>query len=137
MSEQLKFFSDEWCAAALATRDSDAERKATKDPETFTHVLAFEVTDRPELITHMQYVAGDVVKFSASDLVEDDQVWARFKAKIEHYREAVEGRTPAANLVMGGKMRLVKGSMKDAIANAEAVNVIARNWGNVPTDWDA
>jgi hypothetical protein len=34
-------------------------------------------------------------------------------------------------------MRLVKGSMKDAIANAEALNVIVRNWGKVPTDWDA
>ena len=137
MSEQLKFFSDEWCAAALANRDGDGERKATKDPDTFTHVLAFEVTDRPELVTHLQYAAGNAVKFSASDLVEEDQVWARFKAKAEHFREAAEGRTPAANLVMRGSMRLAKGAMKDAIENAEALNVIVRNWGNVPTDWDA
>jgi hypothetical protein len=137
VSEQLKFFSDDWCAAALSCRDGDGERKVTKNPDSFTHVLAFEVTDRPELVTHMQYVAGHAVKFSATDLVEEDQVWARFKAKAEHFREAVEGRTPAANLVMRGSMRLVKGSMKDAIANAEALNVIVRNWGKVPTDWDA
>ena len=37
---------------------------------------------------------------------------------------------------MAGKMRIVKGTMKDAIENAKSLTLFMRSWGNVPTDWN-
>jgi hypothetical protein len=139
MTEQLKFFSDEWCGAAAAAHHGDLavrQSKALKDPVNFTHVIAFGVTDRPDLISHVQIVGGRVVSWSATNLYPEDEVWVRFQGKVEHFRDAAEGRTPAANLVMGGKVRLAKGTMKDAIENAKALNVLIGAWGDLPTDWD-
>jgi hypothetical protein len=139
MTDKLKFFSDEWCAAAAAAHQGDLaarQAKALKDPANFNRVLAFGVTDRPDLISHVEVVAGRVVNWSASNLYPEDQVFAAFQGKVEHFREAAEGKTPAANLVMGGKVRLVKGTMKDAIENARALNVLIGAWGELPTDWD-
>ena len=81
-------------------------------------------------------VAGHVVSWTASNFFDEDQIFAAFHATIDHFREAAEGRTPAANLVMGGKMKLVRGTMKDAIENARALNVLIGAWGDLPTDWD-
>jgi hypothetical protein len=139
MADQLKFFSDEWCAAAAAAHHGELavrQAKALKDPANFNRVLAFGVTDRPDLISHVEVVAGRVVSWSATNLFPEDQIFASFQGKVEHFREAAEGETPAANLVMGGKVRLVKGTMKDAIENARALNVLIGAWGDLPTDWD-
>lgn len=139
MTQQLKFFSEEWCAAAAAAHEGelgDRASKALKDPANFNNILAFGVIDRPDTVNHVEVVAGRVVKWTASDLFPEDQIFAAFQGKVEHFREAAEGKTPAANLVMGGKVRLVRGTMKDAIENAKALNVIIAAWGDLPTDWD-
>ncbi|MFC5731470.1 MULTISPECIES: hypothetical protein [Nocardioides] len=139
MTDQLKFFSEEWCAAAAAAHEGDLARrqaKALKDPANFNRVLAFSVTERPDLVTHVEIVAGRVVNWTATDFYPDDRIFASFRGATADFREAAEGRTPAANLVMGGKVRLVKGTMKDAIENAKALNVLIGAWGDLPTDWD-
>jgi hypothetical protein len=139
MTERLKFFSEEWCAAAAAAHQGELavrQAKALKDPDNFNRILAFGVTDRPNLVTHVEIVAGRVVNWSATNLYPDDRLFASFQGKIEYFREAANGTTPAANLVMGGKVRLVKGTMKDAIENAKALNVLIGAWGDLPTDWD-
>lgn len=139
MTGQLKFFSDEWCAAAAAAHEGELavrQAKALKDPANFNRILAFGVTDRPDLTSHVEIVAGRVVSWSATKLFPEDQIFASFQGKVEHFREAADGKTPAANLVMGGKVRLVKGTMKDAIENARALNVLIGAWGDLPTDWD-
>ena len=139
MTDQLKFFSEEWCAAAAAAHQGDLavrQSKALKDPANFHRILGFGVTDRPDLVTHVEVVGGRVVSWSATNLFPEEQVFASFQGKVEHFREAAEGKTPAANLVMGGKVRLVRGTMKDAIENARALNVLIGAWGDLPTDWD-
>lgn len=139
MTDQLKFFSEEWCAAAAAAHQGELavrQSKALKDPANFNRILGFGVTDRPDLVTQVEVVAGRVVSWSATNLHPEDQVFASFQGKVEHFREAAEGGTPAANLVMGGKVRLVRGTMKDAIENARALNVLIGAWGDLPTDWD-
>ena len=139
MANPLKFFSDEWCAAALAAHHGElAERqiKAVKDPANFNHLIVFEVTDRPDLVTELQYTGGRAVSWSAANDHGEDQAWARFRGAIEHYREAADGTIAAAGLVMAGKLRLVKGSMRDAVENAQALNIIIRAWGDLPTDWN-
>jgi hypothetical protein len=139
VTDKLKFFSEDWCAAAAAAHQGDLavrQAKALRDPAKANYILAFEVADRPDLISHVEIVAGHVKNWSATNLYPEDQIFARFVAPIEHFRDAAEGRTPAANLVMGGKMRLAKGTMKDAIENARALNVLLGAWGELPTDWD-
>jgi hypothetical protein len=139
MSDQLKFFSEEWCAAAAAAHVGDLARrqaKALRNPATFDRVLSFGVTDRPDLVTHVEIVAGRVVNWTATDFYPDDRIFAAFRGAVADFREAAEGGTPAANLVMGGKVRLVQGTMKDAIENAKALNVLIGAWGDLPTDWD-
>ncbi|MFI5626404.1 hypothetical protein ACIA03_23295 [Nocardioides sp. NPDC051685] len=139
MTDQLKFFSEEWCAAAAAAHVGELAEQASKalrDAANFNHILGFGVTDRPDLTNHVEIVAGRVVNWSTTNVYPDDQLLASFQGKVEHYREAAEGKTPAANLVMGGKVRLIRGTMKDAIENAKALNVIIAAWGDLPTDWD-
>lgn len=133
-----KFLSEEWCSEATNIEHSmgDEVLKIFKKPAQFTHVLQFEVGDRPGVVVQGEYVGGRVKAWTSGNLHPADQVWASFRAKLEHFQEATSGRTPAASLVMGGKIRLVKGSMKDAIENAEALNFLLRSWGTVPTDWD-
>jgi putative sterol carrier protein len=137
MSEP-KFFSEEWCREALKLEEAHNPemRKTLKNPDTFSHVLGFEVADRPGVIVHGQYVEGRPAVWTSENLFPDDQIWAAFRANLEHFQEAVSGKTPAASLVMGGKIRLVRGSMKDAIENAQPLNLLMRLWGTVPTDWD-
>jgi hypothetical protein len=131
------FFSEEWCQFALKAEQADSTKimKALKNPKTFTHVLAFEVADRPGVQTHLKYDAGRATAWTALDLFDESEVWARFRANLEHFQEAASGKTPAANLVMSGKMRLVKGTMKDAVENAQSLTLLVRSWGTVPTDW--
>src|SRR5205823_14174492 len=139
MTEQLKFFSDEWCAAAAAAHQGDLavrQAKALRDPAKANYILAFAVVDRPDIVSQVEIVAGHVKSWSATKLYPEDKIFARFIGSIENFRDAAEGRTPAANLVMGGKMRLTKGTMKDAIENARALNVLIGAWGDLPTDWD-
>jgi hypothetical protein len=139
MADQLKFFSDEWCAAAAAAHHGDLavrQAKALRDPAKANFILAFGVVDRPDLISQVEIVAGHVKSWSATNLYPEDQIFARFIATLEQFRDAAEGRTPAANLVMGGKVRLTKGTMKNAIENARAMNVLIGAWGDLPTDWD-
>ena len=133
-----KFFSEEWCRLATEAERAASARimKALKHPRTFTHVLAFEVADRPGVLSHVKYEEGRLTAWTSTDLFEETEVWARFHANKEHYEQAANGTVPAANLVMGGKMRLLKGTMKDAVENAQAITLFLRSWGNVPTDWD-
>ncbi len=137
MSES-KFFSEEWCQLAMKAEQAESARmqKAFKNPRTFSHVLAFEVADRPGILCHVKYEAGRTTAWTCTDLYPEDEVWARFRANLEHFQEGASGKTPAANLVMAGKMRLTKGTMKDAVENAQSLSLLVRTWGNVPTDWE-
>lgn len=139
MTDQLKFFSEEWCAAAAAAHTGDLavrQAKALRDPANTNFVIAFGVVDRPDLVTHCEIIGGHVKSWTATQLFPEDQIFARFVATIEQFRDAAEGRTPAANFVMAGKIRLQKGTMRDAIENARALNVLIGAWGDLPTDWD-
>jgi hypothetical protein len=137
MSE-LKFFSEPWCQEALRSERVLSEEmvKVFRDPAKFNHVMAFEVTDRPGVAVQGKYVEARIQWWTAENLLPEDEVWAVFKGKLEHYRQAVADGTAAASLVMTGKLRLAKGSMIDAVKNAKAMNALMRHWGTVPTDWD-
>lgn len=39
-------------------------------------------------------------------------------------------------MIVGGKVRLIKGTMNDAIEHARALNVPIGAWADLPTDWD-
>jgi len=133
----LPFFSSAWCDRALA-----AENAATADiykrfrkPAEFTHVLALEVTDRPGVLSHVEYKQGRAVAWTSGGYAED-QVWARFVGDLDAWRSASAGDAKASNLVMAGRLKLTKGAMKDALENAAPFDRLVQCFGAVPTDWD-
>lgn len=137
MAGELKFFSEEWVEEALKAERAagDNINAGFKDPDNFNHVLALECSDRPELVSHIEYVGGHSASWSTKPF-DESRVWTRFVATVETWRAAAEGKSPGSNLIMGGKIKLTKGPMKGAVENANAFNRFVRSWGEVPTDWD-
>jgi hypothetical protein len=133
----FQFFSEAWCDEALKAERAAAPDiyKRFKKPAEFTHVLALEVADRPDLITHVEYVEGRSTVWTTR-LFDEDRIWARFTANLEAWRTAAEGGAKASNLVMAGRMKLTKGGMKDALENAAPFDRLVQCFGAVPTAWD-
>jgi hypothetical protein len=131
-----KLFSPEWCAQALVAENAASAEITSlfKDASAFTHVLAFEVSDRPDVVSHLRYEGGKCVAWTA-DLYPEDEVWARFSAQLVHWQNAAAASPVASKLVMIGKMKLSKGALKDAIANAKAFDRIVQCFSAVDTDW--
>jgi hypothetical protein len=70
----VKFFSERWCEEALRAETAhDRLLKAFKDPKTFTHVLAFELTDRPRLVSLLKYVERRPVAWTSTELSAEDE----------------------------------------------------------------
>jgi putative sterol carrier protein len=132
-----KFFSESWLKAAHEAERAVTEesRKLIKDPDTFTHVLAFEVADHPGVNSYLRFEAGRSVAWTATPVPEDD-VWARFVGSLDAWRACAEGKASASTQVMGGKIKITKGDMMEAFANAPALDMLARLFGEVDTDWD-
>jgi len=133
----VKFFSEQWCELALAAeKDNTAQiYNGFKDPATFTHVMSVECTDRPGLITQIEYVQGRAASWSTK-LWPEDQVWVRFTADVDTWRMAAEGDEQGSTLIMAGKIKIAKGLMKDLVENADAFNNWVLSWGDVSTDWN-
>lgn len=133
----VKFFSEQWCEKALAAEKEANEQiyKGFKDPVSFTHVMSVECSDKPGLLTQIEYVQGRAVSWRATSWPED-QVWVRFVADLATWRSAAEGDEQGSTLIMAGKIKIAKGLMKDLVENADAFNNWVLSWGDVPTDWD-
>lgn len=131
-----KFFSPEWCAQALSAENAVSAEITSlfKDASAFTHVLVFEVSDRPDVVSHLRYEGGKCVAWTAGDCPEDE-VWLRFSAPLDQWRNASAGSPAASKLMMIGKMKLTKGALGDAIANKDALDRVVRCGDAVDTDW--
>jgi hypothetical protein len=132
-----KFFSDSWLKAA-----HDAERAVTdksyallKNPETFSHVLAFEIADRPGVASYLEFKNGRSVSWTTTAPPEE-QIWARFVGNLDDVRLCADGKASASTQVMAGKIKVAKGDMMEAFANAPALDLLLRLFGEVDTDWD-
>jgi putative sterol carrier protein len=132
-----KFFSEDWCKHALVAEHAASKEiiKRFKKPAEFSHVLALEVADRPGVISHLKYEQGRCVAWTA-DLYPEAEVWARFTASLEAWQKAAAGEAKASNLVMAGKMKLTKGTMRDALENAAPFDRLIQCFTAVDTDWD-
>jgi hypothetical protein len=135
MSE--KFFSEAWTQEALKVERAAADDiyKRFKDPNSKTMVLAMSVADRPGVATNIEYVAGRSKAWSSQPF-DEDRVWARFSADLDVWRSAAEGNAKASNLVMAGKIKLVKGELNEAVDNARAFDRLVETFGEVDTDWE-
>ena len=131
----MKFYSPEWCeAAAAAINANPAVMKGFKDPSTFTHKMYFGNLDN-DVITHLTFEKG-VVTYWGPPIHDVSEIAFGIKGKVEHWREAAEGRTEGGKLLMGGKLKITDGNIQLAIQNAGAFNNFLSSWGQVDTDWD-
>ena len=131
------FFSQNWCAsAAVEANNSAAMRKGFKNPAEFNHLMALVVVDRDGLTTEVQFKDGRVASWTPAKPRPDD-MWAILAADAATWRSAAEGASNASKLLMAGQIKLRKGPIGAAIANAEALDEFVKSWGSVTTDWDA
>src|SRR5690348_2152822 len=104
-----KFFSEGWLKLA-----HEAERAVTdesyalmKGPETFTHVMTFEISDHPEVSSSIQFVAGRSTTWRTEPFPEDE-VWGRFVGPLEAWQACAEGKASASTQIMSGKIKIAK-----------------------------
>lgn len=135
MTEQLKFFSPEWCEAAMkACNASEAMYQGFKDPKSFTNRMEFGVNERDDLKMHMEWQEARIIEATTAKYPEDD-LWLKIYASLDTWAKAASGRTEGGQLLLAGKIKFIKGPMSAAIENAGAFNNFLRAWGEVPTDW--
>lgn len=135
MSEKL--FSESWTKAAheVERAVTDQSYALLKNPETFSHVMAFEVSDRPGVASYIQFDAGRSVTWTPTPFPEE-QVWGRFVGALDDWRVCAEGKASASTQIMGGKIKIAKGDLMEAFAQAPALDLLVRLFGDVDTDWD-
>ncbi len=132
----LKFYSDEWCAAAMeAINNNEAVYKGFKDPKNFNHKMYFSELDKGTT-THLTFVEGKLTEWTAKPIHGDGPFDFGITAKIDDWRKAAEGEVEGGKLLMGGKLKITDGNIQLAIQNAGAFNNFLLSWGQVDTDWD-
>lgn len=134
MSEPLKFFSAEWCAAAIEACNAEPKVIAGfREPAKFTHRMEFGCLDTG-LASHVEWKEGVVVAWGPPSFPEED-LWLKINADEATWKEAAEGDKDAGQLLMAGKIKFGKGPMSAAIENGGAFNNFIKAWGKVPTAW--
>ncbi|WP_009480648.1 hypothetical protein [Rhodococcus sp. JVH1] len=135
MTDNLKFFSPEWCDAARdAVNANEAVYRGFKDPSSFTNRMELAVTGREDLTVHLQWNQGEVISWTPRKFDEDD-LWIVLNGGHEAWQRAADGDEEAGKLLMAGELKFVKGPMTAAIENAGALNNFLLSWGRVPTEW--
>ncbi|MDF3281094.1 MULTISPECIES: hypothetical protein [unclassified Gordonia (in: high G+C Gram-positive bacteria)] len=136
MSDKLKFFSAEWCAAAQEAVNSNPEvYKGFKDPGSFTNRMEFGTIGRDDLASHLEWEEAKVTVWTPPQFPEDD-LWLRIVANLDTWQRVAAGESDGGKLLLAGKIKFAKGPMSAAIENAGAFNAFLLSWGQVPTDWD-
>ncbi|UZG60294.1 hypothetical protein [Rhodococcus opacus] len=136
MTDKLKFFSQEWCDAALeAVNANEAFRAGLKDPATFTNKMEFGVLGLDGVASHVESNEGKIVSWTPRTF-DESEVWMIINGSLKTWQTAAEGREGGEKLLMTGQIKLAKGPVSAAIENAEALNAFLRTWGEIPTDWD-
>jgi hypothetical protein len=133
----VKFFSEEWCKAVMeAINNNDKVYKGFKDPDNFTHKMYFKLLDGPESKTYFTFEKAKLTEWTTKEIHDPSEIAFGLGGKIEHYREAAEGKTEGGKLLMGGKLKILDGNIQLAIQNAGAFNNFLLSFGQVDTDWD-
>lgn len=134
MSDPVKFFSKEWCEQAKdAINANKAMYQGFRDPETFTHKMQFDCDDSDAVI-HIEWEKARVVYMGPPTFADED-LFLIIRASVDTWRTAAEGDVEGGKLLMGGKIKFVKGPVSAAVQNAGAFNNFLLAWGEVPTDW--
>lgn len=135
VSDNLKFFSAEWCVVAKDVANaSETMRAGFKDADSFTNNMELGCLDRG-LATHIEWKGGRIVSWGP-ELFDPSELEVVIRADLATWKAAAEGVQDGGTLLMGGHLQFAKGPMSAAIENGEAFNAFLRSWGEVPTDWD-
>jgi len=137
MTDKLKFFSQEWCDAALEVVNANtAVYEGFKDPETWTNIMEFGTIGADDVVSHLEFEKGKLVSWTAGRKFDESELWLIINGSLETWQRAAAGDEVAGKLLMAGKIKFAKGPMSAAIQNAGALNNFLLSWGQIPTDWD-
>lgn len=85
------FFSQDWCDAAKSVANANtATYRGFKDPATFTNRMAFGTLGREDLVTHVEWKAGQIISWTPAQFDETD-LWVIIDAALPTWRECAEG----------------------------------------------
>lgn len=136
MSDKLKFFSQEWCDAAIdVINANEAMAKGFKEPETFTNKMEFGCIGRDDIACHLEWKSAKVVSWTTRRF-DDSELWLVINGSLETWQSVANGDVEGGKTLLAGNIKFAKGPMRAAIENAGAFNAFLRAWGDVPTDWD-
>ena len=136
MSDKLKFFSQEWCDAAIEVVNANQAMYAGfKDPATFTNKMEFGCIGREDIATHLEWEHAKVVSWTTRKY-DEGELWLIINGSLATWQKVAAGDAEGGKLLLAGKITFAKGPVSAAIENAAAFNNFLLAWGDVPTDWD-
>jgi putative sterol carrier protein len=136
VSDKLKFFSQEWCDAALEVVNANqAMYDGFKNPSTFTNKMEFGCIGREDIATHLEWDKAKVVSWTTRKF-DESELWLIINGSLQTWEKVAAGGAEGGKLLLAGKIKFAKGPVSAAIENAGAFNNFLLAWGNVPTDWD-
>lgn len=129
----LMLFSPEWCDQLAESTDSDdLVYRGFRDPENFTYKFEFRTKDG--LAMHVEWEAGRVT-YCGPPKFGEEELFFVIEAGADAFRSAAEREFDASRLLMGGRIKMLKGPISTAVENVGAFNEFFRGWENIQTDW--
>jgi putative sterol carrier protein len=136
VSDKLKFFSQEWCDAAIDVVNANPAMYAGfKDPDSFTNKMEFGCIGREDLAVHLEWDKAKVVSWTTRKY-DESELWLIINASLPTWEKVAAGDAEGGKLLLAGKIKFAKGPVSAAIENSGAFNNFLLAWGDVPTDWD-
>src|SRR5437660_59787 len=114
MSDKLKFFSQEWCDAAIdVINASETMYKGFKDPSSFTNKMEFGCIGRDDIATHLEWSSAKVVSWTTRQFPESN-LWLKINGSLETWKKVADGDSEGGKLLLAGKIKFAKGPMSAA-----------------------
>lgn len=137
MNGKLKFFSQEWCDAAIDAINANSELcTGFKDSATFTNKMEFSTRDRVDVITQLEWEKGRLLSWTSSRRFDKRELWVVLSADLATWKQAAAGDVAGSKLLMQGRIVFLQGPLAAAIENSPALDNFLLTWGAIPTDWD-
>lgn len=131
----LVFLSAEWREEACTLINANpAVRRGFKDADSFTHLLACVCEDETSQVTYLSWREGVLVEWH-DRVTNDDDTWLAIAASRTNWMTLATSGESASRYLLKRKLRLTKGSLASAMANAPALNEFIRTCAVIDTAW--
>jgi hypothetical protein len=133
MSEELvEFFSEAWCAKALALWNEVATPLFV-DPDNYNYNLEWRTPDG--VVNQMIADHAKAADWWVGKRLPDEECEFIVEATEENFKKVAEGKLDPVGAVASKRVHLKKGPMTALIKEAHAFARFMEHWGDIPTKW--